>query len=123
MIMREAGQVTPASQTAGSAGEGLCCHESPGSSMPASTPPGGPWPGGQRLPAPSASRGQRHIMGRLVKEISTKLSAILPGMSENLQRAPKVISSSPFHLIHVLSQCSASSSYGLPGSRGETCSN
>lgn len=86
--MREAEPGHPASQTGRQRwGRTVLCHESPGSSY-ASIHPGGPWPGGQRLLPRLLPEGQRHIMGRLVKEI-TKLSAILPGMSENLQRAPK----------------------------------
>lgn len=37
-------------------GRTVLCHESPGSSHASIHPPGGPWPGGQHLPAPSTSR-------------------------------------------------------------------
>ena len=72
--MWEAQRVAPAPQTAGSAGEGLPRHESPGSSH--ARVPHRPQAGlGQgdsiSLPCP-LPEGPRRITGSLVKEINTK---------------------------------------------------
>lgn len=71
--MREAERVTPASQTAGSTGEGLCFVTSPlAAPMPASTP----WAGlgqGDSISLPRLlPEGPRRITVSLVKEINTK---------------------------------------------------